>query len=336
MTQRRWEVYLKACKLLNLSQTAHELRVSQSAISQEINKLEQDVGAMLISKTPQGIKLTDSGIGVRKDIETIISLIEALNIKYRTHGIAEKELTLKLGASHGPSIRLVPELLARFQGQFPRLCVDARTGTSKEIELLLRNQTIEVAFLSNPSNASGLTVEPIAKERLIFVVAKQYPLPINSVISTAQFAAMPLLVGAGQDGKTPAVHVIERSLPAKLKFNVRAKFNSPSALRAAVTRGMGVGVLYEEMVLSELRDGSLKELTVADINLAGHSSLVFLKDKVLCPIAAKFVEVARLHRDKTSSFETAIKSESTGGALPGSMGKQQTPKRNAAGVLIER
>jgi len=114
------------------------------------------------------------------------------------------------------------------------------------------------------------------------------------------------------------------------------KFDSPGALSAAVMRGMGVGVLYEDMVLDELRDGSLKELTVAGINLAGHSSVVYLKAKALSLIAAKFVEVARLYRDVKPSFENPRKSASKRDALPGLIDKKRSSKRDAAGALGER
>jgi YD repeat-containing protein len=262
--------------------------------------------------------------------------LDSFSTMFRVPSADRLEESLAIGASHGPSIRLVPELLARFQSQFPRLHVAVRTGTSKEIELLLRKRTVEVAFLSNPSNASALTIEPIASERLLFVVANKFPIAKSRVITTSELAELPLVVGAGQDGKTPAVDVIQRGLPAKLKLNVRTKFNSPGALRAAVTRGMGVGVLYEDMVLDELRDGSLKELTVAGLNLAGHSSLAYLKDQAMSPVAAQFVEVARLYKDTKPNIETSTESASKRNALPGLIGKQQTPKRDAAGVLIER
>jgi DNA-binding transcriptional LysR family regulator len=290
----------------------------------------------LTKRTHSGVELTEAGEVLRIKAASILLQIDSLSMMFRGANADQREESLAIGASHGPSIRLVPELLARFQSQFPRLHLTLKTGTSMEIELLLRKQLVDVAFLSNPSNASGLTIEPIASERLVFVVAKKNPIAIKVVINAAELAELPLVVGAGDDGKTPGIDAIRRSLPAKLKLNVRTKFNSPSALRAAVTRGMGVGVLHEDMVLDELRDGSLKELTVAGLNLAGHSSLVILKDKALSPFAAKLVEVARLYRDKKPSFETPIKSGSKVGASPELIGKKRYSKRDPAGALGER
>jgi len=191
-------------------------------------------------------------------------------------------------------------------------------------------------FLSNPSNTSALTIEPIASERLLFVVAKNYPLAKKRIFNTPELGDLPLLVGTGSDGNSPAVDVIKRRLPVRIKLNVKTKFDSPGALSAAVMRGMGVGVLYEDMVLGELRDGSLKELTVAGLNLAGHSCLVLLKDKALSPVAAQFVEVARLYRDTKPKFETPTESASKRDALPGLIGKKRYSKRDPAGALGER
>jgi len=336
MNSRQLEVFAALAKDLNVSHAARKLNVTQSAVSHDLMRLRKVVGVRLTKNTGSGIELTEAGEVVRIKAESILLQIDSFSTMFRPVTADQLEETLAIGASHGPSIRLVPELLARFNSQFPRLHVDVRTGTSKEIELLLRKQLVEVAFLSNPSNASALTVEPIASERLVFVMAKKYPLAKIPMINASELTQLSLLVGAADDGKTPGIDAIRRSLPAKLKLNVKMKFNSPSALRAAVTRGMGVGVLYEDMVLDELRDGSLKELTVADVNLAGHSSLVYLKDKALSPIAAKFVEVARLYRDHATRFDNPVRSTRKRRNVPASSGKKQFIKRDAAGVLIER
>ncbi len=335
-SSRQLETFAAVAKHLNVSRAARELHVTPSAISHNLDQLRKTIGVPLTRRTGSGVELTKAGEAVRIKAESILLQLDSLSTMFRTVSADHLEDTLAIGASHGPSMRLVPELLARFQSQFPRLRVTVRTGSSKEIELLLRKQTVEVAFLSNPSNASALTIEPIASERLLFVVAKKHPLAKKLIINTAELAELPLLVGEGQDGKTPAVDVIKRSLPETIKLSVKAKFDSPGALRAVVMNGMGVGVLYEDMVVDEIRDGSLKELTVAGINLAGHSSLVYLKDKAFSPIAAKFVEVARLYRDKKPNLENPLKSGSKRDALPGLIGKGQYSKRDPARVLIER
>lgn len=299
-------------------------------------QLRKAIGVSLTRRTGSGVELTKAGEAVRIRAESILLQLDSLNTMFRTVSADRLEENLAIGASHGPSILLIPELLARFQSQFPRLRVTVRTGTSKEIELLLRQQTVEVAFLSNPSNTSTLTIEPIASERLLFVVAKKYSLAKNAVINSAELTKLPLLVDDGDDGKSPAIDAIKRSLPADIERNIGMKFESPGALRAAVKGGMGVGVLYEDMVADELRNGFLKELTVAGTNLAGHSSLVLLKGKALSPIAAKFVEVARLYRDKKPNLENPLKSASKRDTSLGLIGKKQYSKRDAAGVLIER
>jgi DNA-binding transcriptional LysR family regulator len=164
-------------------------------------------------------------------------------------------------------------------------------------------------------------------------VAKSHALAKKPKINVAKLPNLPLLLG---EGKVPGIDVIERNLPAPIELDVEMKFESPGALKAAVLRGLGVGLLYEDMVVDELQSGALKEIRVAGLDLSGQSCLVYRKDKPLSGIAAKFVEIARLHRDQNLGFEKPVKSTSRRAALPGSIGKQQTPKRDAAGVLIER
>ena len=329
-------VFMSVAKHLSVSRAARELNVTPSAISHSLEHLREVVGVALTTRTRSGIELTEAGEAVHIKAKSILFQLDSFSTMFRVPNADQPEETLAIGASHGPSIRLVPELLAHFQSQFPRLHFAVITGTCRQVELQVRKKTIEVAFLSNPSNTPALTIERFARERLLFVVAKKSPLANQKMISLAELGDLPLVVGAESDGKTPAIDVIKLKLRTKLKLNVRVTFNSPGALRAAVVKGMGVGLLYEDMVLDELRDGSLKELTVAGLNLAGHSSLVYLKDKALSPIAAKFIEVARLYRDAKPKFETQTALATKHSTLPGLIGKQQTPKQDVGRVLIER
>jgi hypothetical protein len=61
---------------------------------------------------------------------------------------------------------------------------------------------------------------------------------------------------------------------------------------------MGGGILYENMVADELRKKTLREITVAGVNLASQISMTLLRDQPLSPIAAEFVRLARAYRDQ--------------------------------------
>ena len=79
----RLEVFIAVAKHLNITRAARELHVSQSAVSQQIERLEENLRVTLIRKTRRGIELTEQGASVRIDSERILSGVNALKMKYR-------------------------------------------------------------------------------------------------------------------------------------------------------------------------------------------------------------------------------------------------------------
>lgn len=73
-------------------------------------------------------------------------------------------------------------------------------------------------------------------------------------------------------------------------------WDSPDALNAAVKSGAGGGILYQDMVAEELKNGALNILTPVGFDLDGRSHLVFLKDRTLSRITTGFLELVRAQR----------------------------------------
>ena len=155
------------------------------------------------------------------------------------------------------------------------------------------------------------------------MVAQSHPLAQKPLLGLAELAELPLLARAGNGGVLRAIDVIGRSLPRNIKLNVMATFDSFETLRVAVKGGMGVGVMWEDLVVDDLREGSLKTLTATGINLNSHTSLVYLRDSVLSSIAAHFVEFVRLCRDKEPAIANPIQLDGKRDVSRGSIGRRK-------------
>ena len=86
LTLNRLEVFIAVAKHLNITRAARELHVSQSAVSHQIERLEENLRVTLIRKKRRGIELTEPGKSVRIDCERILSRISALKKKYAPRG----------------------------------------------------------------------------------------------------------------------------------------------------------------------------------------------------------------------------------------------------------
>lgn len=109
----------------------------------------------------------------------------------------------------------------------------------------------------------------------------------------SSLADVKLPISNGKDGKSTTLTILRQRIAERIKLNVPMEFDNPEALKSAVQNGGGVGVPYGDMLADELRDGGLKELTFAGVNLTGNSHLVYLKDAAMTPPALTFLEFAR-------------------------------------------
>ena len=97
--------------------------------------------------------------------------------------------------------------------------------------------------------------------------------------------------------------MLNREVGANVPLNIRMYYDNPGALRAAVQSGLGIGVLYDDMVTHELQSGSMKEMPIEGTELRGHTYIAYLKEKELSSVAREFVEFVerRSHGDHSAT-----------------------------------
>jgi DNA-binding transcriptional LysR family regulator len=191
---------------------------------------------------------------------------------------------------------LVPSLIARFQKLKTVPQFVYKTGTSNEIEEMVLKRTIELALISNPMHSSLLVTEPYIDERLVLVVSKNHPHANQATLTAAELTTIPLIVSTRRDGVSGTLDILCRHLPPNTKPNVSMRVASPGALKSAVLAGAGIGVMYEDVAIAELRKGTLKKLDPVGMNLNGQIYLVYRRDLELSPVAVEFITFLREQR----------------------------------------
>src|SRR5690625_1909395 len=101
MELRHLKYFISVAEHLNFSKAAKELYISQSAISQQISKLEKDIGLVLFERDKRNVHLTNAGKTLLKEAHEIILKSEQAieNAKKAEQGILGK---LKIGFLIGP------------------------------------------------------------------------------------------------------------------------------------------------------------------------------------------------------------------------------------------
>jgi DNA-binding transcriptional LysR family regulator len=207
---------------------------------------------------------------------------------------------LRIAASYGPSESIVPSLLAVMKKRRPELEVVFRTTDSWTITRLVLSSQVEIGLVNHVSRSPQLIVEPYSDEEIVAITSLQSPLARKSHLSIKEFSALPLVVrerrGRSQTGTS--FHKLRK---LGVLANVVMHCESFVAMKSAVEKGIGVGLLSRDHLLVEESRRSLKVLKVPELKMRLERVVIYRKGKPLSIIATEFLNLLR------SQINTLIK-----------------------------
>ena len=280
MTLNQIRAFDAVLKYLNMTKAAESLRISQPSVFKQVKSLEDFCGVKLYRKAGRQIELTREGQLVQADVKQILLRVERLGQRFKQAAPALTGGALTVGGSHAPSAALIPSLLGWFKDSHPDTQIIFRTKSSHGIEQLVLQSQVEIGVITNPSKSRLLRLLPCREEQTVVVVSARHPLAKKSKLTLAEVAQTPLIIKKGRQGRpSEFLRQIEKR---GFRLNILMECESGQAIKIAVMKGMGIGILYRDQVESELEAGSLKTLRIAGLKgIKGKSFIVYRKGKPL-------------------------------------------------------
>jgi DNA-binding transcriptional LysR family regulator len=173
-----------------------------------------------------------------------------------------------------------------FQKVAPGVRLIIRTDGNPALERMVLDGEIELAVVTDRSFQPSLAYETFRPERMVFFVPSRHPLARKARPATKDLAGFPLLIGKTEAG-------LLRRLEEKGLDNVSICSDSPWAVKNAVDAGLGIGLLYRNMVAPDVKRGSMKILRLSDLSLDIESHIVFHRERPYASHALLFLDLLR-------------------------------------------
>ena len=297
LTSNRLMAFVAVAKYRNITKAAQELRVTQPSISKHLKALEKHYQVKLIEKESGKIELTDEGGVFLHYATAVLSLLEQVDSEFGTLRAKQKVEPLKVGGSYGASTRLLPSLVARFKKQHPEIPIALRSGSSKTLEKMLLNSETEIALLNMKPANSHLCAEPFREEKLVMFVAPSHPLVTKKNVSVSDLNASQLAATGGRNSTTEKI--LKGLENEGLNARVTIRCETPEAVKIIVGKGIGVGILFQDTIMPEIKKGMFKPINLNGVKLTGHSHIVYRHDKPMSMNAREFLCLLRKWRGKS-------------------------------------
>ncbi|ADY72769.1 transcriptional regulator, LysR family [Desulfurobacterium thermolithotrophum DSM 11699] len=266
MDLRQLEVFSKVFELKSFSKAAEKLRISQPTVSAHIQNLEDELGIKLFDRMGRKILPTlEARILYRHAVELLKkkeeALSELLSVTKKSKG------TLKLAVSNIPGDYLIPHILLKLKHLMPEVVVQVEIFDSKKVIKQLKEVIPEydIGFVGSLITDQKLEYKKILDDEIVLIAPPYY----NSEKMTLEdFKKLPLLIREEDSGTRIAV---ERALKEKgissLSLNITAFLGSNTAIKEAVKKGVGFGLVSKYSIKEELDCNKLKTIKIEGLSI---------------------------------------------------------------------
>lgn len=252
-----YRVFKEVAEVGNITAAAQALYISQSAVSQSIKQLENDLLTRLFSRNSRGVTLTAEGRMLYEYVRSAMGLLETGEAKLsQTRELQMGQLII--GASDTVTSQFLLPYLDSFHREHPAIHIQIISGRSHKVLGLLRSGKVDIAFASTPTDLTSLETYPCFPTHSIFVAGAGYPCDFDHVYSLEEMSAFPLIL---LERKASSRLYLERFfLQNGLKLNPEIELGARSLLVDLAAIGFGVAGVTEEFVTRDLESGRLRQL----------------------------------------------------------------------------
>ncbi len=289
----------------HFTRAAGREHIAQPALSQQIRRLEEEVGLALVERTTRQVTITEAGELLVARARRILSEVDAAQTELQgLRGIQTGHVTV--GAMHTMGPVDVSLVLAIFHGRHPDVELTVREMSSEEMAEMLRVDELDLAFLSVTERieSHGLGLHQLVSEELVVILPREHPLSTRAKLRMTELAGEQFI--SYREGSRLRELLISAGQQAGFQPQVKLESNESMRIRRLVARGMGVAILPRSD--AESPGPELVVATLTEPALTRDITLAWREGRRHTPAAAEFIELAR------STFTDPAAQASTTGA----------------------
>jgi DNA-binding transcriptional LysR family regulator len=191
MELRQLEYFVAVAERLHFGKAAEELNIGQPAVSQQIARLERELGVTLFDRSARSVVLTATGASVLPYARATLAAAGRVRMAASAPAGGTAPRTLRIGSSTGlgERLRAVLAALARLQSGVETVLVSA--PTKARLERVASGQ-LDAAFVRGVTSAPGVELIEVWRDRLLVVLAADHELAGRESVELAELSALPL------------------------------------------------------------------------------------------------------------------------------------------------
>ncbi|HEY4026270.1 MAG TPA: LysR substrate-binding domain-containing protein [Candidatus Dormibacteraeota bacterium] len=269
------------------TKAAERLYITQPSLSEQIRKLETELGSPLFQRLGRKLALTDAGDALLPHAQKILFEVEQARARVQeVRGVRRGRLSI--GVLPSAAARLLPQFLAEFQRRHPGVEVVLReANVSGDFEQMVHDGALDLAIIRLPKRRTDLDAKFLVREPVVLIVPDRHRLSDRRTVALAELADEPFVAMKPGHGLR---ELLER-LCQQAGFQPRVVFETAQlgSLVGLVLAGVGVTIVP---LMAAGREG--RHIRIRDRSAHRELGVVWRQGQPLAPAAGIFLDM--LHR----------------------------------------
>lgn len=242
----------------NYSITAYEMNISQSSLSKQISKLEDELGVKLFDRTTRHIRLTIAGSEFLRHAAKILHDIDEAERAMQEYCVTQRG-ELVIGAIPVICYFGLTELIVSFQKSYPGIKLKVKEGETKLLLQLRKNLKIDAAFVTftdDPNLNQTFKLFPLITDQLVLITDQFHHLAEYKTVDIKDLANEKFISMTNNSFSTE----IFRNTCKKSGFNPDIIYQSDhiDIILSFVVNGLGVSLLTSKVAKKFQRENKIK------------------------------------------------------------------------------
>lgn len=243
MELRQLRYFVAVAEELHFRRAAERLYVAQPAVSEQIRKLEVELGVRLFDRTHRQVELSDAGAAMLDEARRALAQADSARLVAR-NASEHAGARLRVGYLPGAMPMSVPRALSHLARTAPGLQVSVETGPALRLAQRIRERQLDAVVTGLPAATAGLIVTSLGHQGAVAAVPEGHPRQVDTPVTLAQLSPSRLVAMARDvnPGFHDAVFALCRNAGLAPEFHEVSEARVEGVL-LAVAAGAGIAVL---------------------------------------------------------------------------------------------
>ncbi len=292
---RQLRYFVAVAEEMHFGRAARRLHMTQPPLSQAIQALEAQLGAVLFARTRRSVALTAAGDALLSEARRLLLQVEALPALARRAAAGETG-TLSLAFVSIADYNLLPHALREFSAAYPAVQISLQEATT-DIQLdMLAAGTIDAGIVIAPlpdALMRDIDYLPLLSEPLVLALPEHSPHARHRKVSLKQLADQPLVIFPRRIGPRFQDLIFSCFHDAGITPRIGQEAIQMQTIVSLVSAGIGIALVPQSV--SNLKRPGVKYCALKEASPKVEFGLAWRRDNT-SPVLAAFVKLMRKKR----------------------------------------